>query len=208
MPKDKKKRGVVVRPQQVRVSVPVQTQSGGSRSRMGTITPNLSAKLRDEAQKTLTEQYNALPAAGRLAFNKLQDVPDPVPPVQAEDDWDNLGPAGLEDLQDALNGDGLMESGAGGEFRDTLEEVMRRERERAQKKKRYPDTRNRRRRVEQLANLFEGQLEAMTNSYISWSLSIQGSLDKEPPNPDPKEVQKEFMIIVVDVFRVYVFYVQ
>ncbi|KAJ7025076.1 hypothetical protein C8F04DRAFT_1212968 [Mycena alexandri] len=41
----------------------------------------------------------------------------------------------------------------------------------------------------------------MTNSYISWSLSIQGSLDKEPPNPDPKEVQKEFMIIVVDVFR-------
>ncbi|KAJ7042225.1 hypothetical protein C8F04DRAFT_1252201 [Mycena alexandri] len=203
MPKDKKKRGVMVRPRQVRVSVPVQTQSGGSRSRIRTITPNLSAKLRDEAQKTLTEHYNALPAEGRLAFNKLRDIPDPVPTVQAEDDWDDLGPAGLDDLQDALNGDGLMESGAGGEFRDTLEEVMRREREQAQKKKRYPNTRNRRRRVEQLANLFEGQLEAMTNSYVSWSLAIRGSLDKEPPNPDPKEVQKEFLIIVVDVFRTY-----
>ncbi|KAJ7029742.1 hypothetical protein C8F04DRAFT_1211894 [Mycena alexandri] len=41
----------------------------------------------------------------------------------------------------------------------------------------------------------------MTNSYVSWSLAIRGSLDKEPPHPDPKEVQKEFLIIVVDVFR-------
>ncbi|KAJ7019595.1 hypothetical protein C8F04DRAFT_1214298 [Mycena alexandri] len=41
----------------------------------------------------------------------------------------------------------------------------------------------------------------MTDSYILWSLSIQGSLDKEPPHPDPKEAQKEFMITVVDVFR-------
>lgn len=67
-----------------------------------------------------------------MAFNKLRDIPDPEP----EDQWQDMGRAGLDDLEDALNGDGegLMESAGGGEFRDSLEDAMRREREHEREK--------------------------------------------------------------------------
>lgn len=68
-----------------------------------------------------------------MAFNKLRDIAEP----EHEDQWQDIGPAGLNDLEDALNGngEGLMESAGGGEFRDTLEDAMRRERERERKRK-------------------------------------------------------------------------
>lgn len=241
MPKDKKKRGIAARPPRVRVTVPVQTANGGSRPSTRTLTTRTSTQMRDEAQKSLLEHYNgtlgcpllpvddqltvkpALPAEGRLAFNKLRDIPDPEPPVQAQDDWDDLGHAGLDDLEDALNGNGMMESAGGGEFRDTLEEVIRREREReqTQKKKfglvfrvsplltnpvelrRYPDYRKRRRRVEEQVNAFEAQMDAITNSYMAWSTAVMGSFDKERPQPPVDEVKRSFFVVVIDVFRAY-----
>ncbi|KAJ7728633.1 hypothetical protein B0H16DRAFT_1330810 [Mycena metata] len=116
-----------------------------------------------------------------------------------------------------------MESAGGGEFRDTLEEVIRREREReqTQKKKfglvfrvspfltnpvelrRYPDYRKRRRRVQEQVNAFEAQMDAITNSYMAWSTAVMGSFDKERPQPPVDEVKKSFFIVVIDVFRTY-----
>lgn len=169
----------------------------------------------------VSDPEQALPTAGRLAFNKLRDIPEP----EDEDQWQDMGAAGLNDLEDALNGDGegLMESAGGGEFRDTLEDVMRRERERERERERkrrlaislrflemlstylrqYPDRRKRRRRVALQANGFEGQIDAMTDSYIEWGAKVKGSFDKDVAAAKLQEVQKHFFIIVVDVFRAY-----
>lgn len=237
--------GVAVRPPKVRVSVPVFTSTGGRRMAMKTITPRQSEQMRVDTQKELQDQYagmcppavdkrmlmvvhlpSALSAESRRAFNELRDIADPTNSTP-EDTWDDVGPADLNDLEDALNGEGLMESAGGGEFRDTLEQAIRREREQSAKKKKYvkfcfslrgnalvgnalnsvffrrSDHRKRRRRIARQANAFAGQMDALVDAYIEWGASVNSSLNKDVPVPDPKDVEKSYFIVVIDVFRAY-----
>lgn len=123
-----KKKGVVVRPQ-VRVSTTKYTANGGRVSGVQTLKPGAGKKRHDETQKELQEQYAALPASARLTLNQIRDFPE------AERDWEDL-PEGANDLDNILAGaNGLMESGAGGEFLDTLEENLRAERQKTRKRR-------------------------------------------------------------------------
>ncbi|KAJ7713931.1 hypothetical protein B0H16DRAFT_1742958 [Mycena metata] len=46
-------------------------------------------------------------------------------------------------------------------------------------------------------------MDAITDAYIEWGSKMKGELDKDVPQPELNKVQKNYFIIVVDVFRTY-----
>ncbi|KAJ7022152.1 hypothetical protein C8F04DRAFT_1272872 [Mycena alexandri] len=195
--KKTKSLGIRARPPVVRTSGIVYTANGGRLSRVQTLTPALAHKARAEAQQDLRETYAALPAAGRAALNRLWDFAD------EPGEWTEE-PMEPNDLQNVLAGaDGFMESGAGGEFRDTLEAAMRVERERMNNKKRKPDLRKRRDAIARQVEGFEPQMDAITDAYIEWSREVGDNLDHTLADPPAKDVEKYYEMVVVDIYRTY-----
>ncbi|KAJ7710998.1 hypothetical protein B0H16DRAFT_1820304 [Mycena metata] len=151
----------------------------------------------------------ALTEADRLRFNKVHDQADPEMPwndpdggeVQADSGgamrW--VDPDEYKDIADAIEGaEGLGMSGAGGEFRDTLEAAMHKEQETA-KKKRAPDRRIQRDRTKKQVEAFAAQMEAITDVYLKWSHLVGDTLDG--PIPSTKEESEgTCTLTVVDIF--------
>ncbi|KAJ7778903.1 hypothetical protein B0H16DRAFT_1448452 [Mycena metata] len=182
---------VNARPARVRVSTARYTDNGGRIVESQSVKVGSSEKHRAAAEKEMQEQYEALSADRRRAFNEVRDIADPTQMGESWDGWDDAGGDELWDLEDALNGDGMMESGAGGEFRDTLEEAIRREQEGTKTK------------IAKQAEAFQAQMDAITDAYIEWGSKMKGELDKDVPRPELNKVQKDYFITVVDIFRTY-----
>ncbi|KAJ7716709.1 hypothetical protein B0H16DRAFT_1476554 [Mycena metata] len=157
---------VNARPAHVHVSTARYTDNGGriiesqsvkARQLCDTVTRRAKVggleKHRAAAEKEMQEQYEALSADRRRAFNEVRDIADPTQMGESWDGWDNAGGDELQDLEDMLNGDGMMESGVGGEFRDTLEEAIHREQEGTKTK--CVDQHKRRQRIAKRAEAFQ-----------------------------------------------------
>ncbi|KAJ7711576.1 hypothetical protein B0H16DRAFT_1667755 [Mycena metata] len=107
-----------------------------------------------------------------------------------------------DDLDDLLSGraDVLMQSGAGGEFRDTLEAGLRAERQ--PKGERAKDLRKRRDRIAKQATLFAGQMKAITDTYLEWGREAGSRLEEDrAPFPEADIAKHMPEVTVVDVFR-------
>ncbi|KAJ7156363.1 hypothetical protein C8R46DRAFT_1226584 [Mycena filopes] len=164
----------------------------------------MAKRNRDATEKWMQDAYQAMDLEESLAFNRFRDVadtpvPDPGPDV--EGGWEDMGGA---DLDDAIDGrEGLVESGAGGEFMDTLEARLRAERERGNKT-RTRDTRKRRERTAKVVQGFAPQMDAITDAYLEWSRATEGSLTSlAPPLPPEDEIEKFYEVCAIDLFAVY-----
>ncbi|KAJ7779647.1 hypothetical protein B0H16DRAFT_1710918 [Mycena metata] len=63
------------------------------------------------------------------------------------------------------------------------------------------DQRKRRQRIGRQAEAFQAQMDTITDVYVEWGSKMNGALDNDVPRPELKEVQKDYFIIVVNVFR-------
>ncbi|KAJ7724669.1 hypothetical protein B0H16DRAFT_1895413 [Mycena metata] len=186
---------IKVRPPVVRIGGSGPGPYGVRHREVQNVTSTVAERARREEQRKLQAQYDALNDADRLRFNKVRDQADPEMP------WND--PDGDEVQADGggatrWGAEGLGMSGAGGEFRDTLEAAMRKERETA-KKKRAPDRRIRRDRTKKQVEAFAAQMEAIADAYLKWSHLVGDTLDG--PIPSTKEKSDgTCTLTVVDIF--------